>query len=243
MAQNISNTNAFTTNYDVGVPEQTDVANIIQAFTEYHYGPDYDGTGDPEGMEGHLAGLASDITTHASASTGVHGVGAGSVVGTTSSQTLTNKTLTSPTISSPTISSPSITGTATVTADVNITGRLDVQEIRESISTNSLSSGILTVNFNSGTNVTLSSPASNFTINATNVPTDNDKVMSITVVVTQGSTARIPSAFQIDGSAQTIRWIAGITPTPTANKIDIFSFTIIRQSSAWTVLAQASLNF
>ena len=92
MAQNISETNSFTTTYDVGVPEQTDAANIIQAFTEYHYGADYDGTGDPSGMEGHLAGLSLDITTHANASTSVHGV-SGSVVGTTSTQTLTNKTI------------------------------------------------------------------------------------------------------------------------------------------------------
>lgn len=237
MAQNISETNAFTTNYDVGVPEQTDQANIIQAFTEYHYGPGYDGVGDPGGMEGHLSGLASDITTHANASTGVHGV-SGSVVGTTSSQTLTNKTLTSPSISSPTIS-----GTATVTADVNITGRLDVQEIRETVSSSSLSSGTLTINYATGSNVTLSSPASNFTVNVTNVPTDNDKIINVTVVVTQGSTGRLPTVLQIDGASQTIRWVAGITPTATANKIDIFSFTLIRQSSTWTVLAQASLNF
>ena len=227
MAQNISDTNSFTTNYEVGVPLQTDVANIVQAFTEYHYGADYDGTGSPAGMEGHLSGLASDLTTHGTATTGVHGVGAGSVVGTTSTQTLTNKTL----------SSPTITGTATVT------GRLDVQEIRESVSSNSLSSGTLTIDYTGGTNVTLSSPASNFTVDLTNTPTDNDKVINVTVITTQGSTAYIPSAFEIDGSAQTIRWVGGVTPTGTANKIDIFSFTLIRQSSSWTVLAQASLNF
>lgn len=61
MAQNISNTNAFTTNFDVGVPEQTDEADIIQAFAEYHYGPNYSGVGSPGGMEGHLQTLTDDL--------------------------------------------------------------------------------------------------------------------------------------------------------------------------------------
>jgi hypothetical protein len=61
MAQNISNTNAFTTNFEVGVPEQTDEANIVQAFTEYHYGPNYNGVGNPGGIEGHLQDLTDSI--------------------------------------------------------------------------------------------------------------------------------------------------------------------------------------
>lgn len=119
MAQNISATNAFTTTYDTGVPEQTDNANIVQAFTEYHYGADYDGTGSPGGIEGHLTDISADIVTHANLSTSVHGV-SGSVVGTTSTQTLTNKTLTSPTISGATITSPTIT-VATTTSSASYT--------------------------------------------------------------------------------------------------------------------------
>jgi hypothetical protein len=250
MAQNISDTNNFTTNYDVGVPEQTDVANIIQAFTEYHYGADYDGNGDPGGMEGHLAGIEQDLSTHASSTTGVHGVESGNLVGTTSTQTLTNKTLSSATLSSPTITGTStvtgdfnVTGTFNVTESINVTGDFDVQSVRESLSSELLSAGTLTIDYATGANVSLSSPSANFSIDAINVPLDNDKVINITIIVTQGSTGGIPSAFNINGSAQTIRWVAGITPTPTANKIDIFSFTLIRQSSSWTVLAQASLNF
>ena len=145
MAQNISATNAFTTNYDTGVPEQTDDANIVQAFTDYHYGADYNGAGAPGGIEGHLTDIAADIVTHANLSTGVHGV-SGDVVGTTSTQTLTNKTitggtvnpttlqqggiqavtvsdtqtLTNKTITSPTITSPTLT-VATTTASASYT--------------------------------------------------------------------------------------------------------------------------
>ncbi|MFO1533973.1 MAG: caspase family protein, partial [Thermoplasmatota archaeon] len=52
-------------------------------------------------LDGETTSLANDadITAHANATTGVHGVGAGNVVGTTLTQTLTNKTLTSPVIS------------------------------------------------------------------------------------------------------------------------------------------------
>jgi hypothetical protein len=114
MAQNISATNAFTTTYDTGVPEQTDNANIVQAFTEYHYGADYDGAGSPGGIEGHLTDISADIVTHANLSTSVHGV-SGSVVGTTSTQTLTNKTLTSPTINSPTLTVATTTSSASYT--------------------------------------------------------------------------------------------------------------------------------
>jgi hypothetical protein len=149
MAQNISATNAFTTNYDTGVPEQTDDANIVQAFTDYHYGADYNGVGAPGGIEGHLTDIAADIVTHANLSTGVHGV-SGSVVGTTSTQTLTNKTLTSPTISSPTISGATLTSpnltVATTTASSSYT--LLLTDAGKVVEMNSASANNLTIPLN-----------------------------------------------------------------------------------------------
>jgi hypothetical protein len=78
------------------------------------------------------------------------------------------------------------------------------------------------------------------------VPTTVSKIMTINVFVTQGATGRVPSTFQIDGTGQTIKWAGGSAPTPTssAGKIDIFSFTMQRTSGgAWLVYGAASLNF
>ena len=123
------------------------------------------------------------------------------------------------------------------------TASLDGTIRRESITPGTIASDILTVDYWSNSIYSVSSPSANFTVNLVNAPTENDKIINLNIVVTQGATARIPSAFQIGGAAQTLRWVANITPTGTSNKIDIFSFSIIRQSSAWVVLGQASLNF
>jgi hypothetical protein len=84
------------------------------------------------------------------------------------------------------------------------------------------------------------------TFNVTNVPTTVSKIMTINVFVVQGSTGYIPSTFQIGGVGQTIKWVGGSAPTPTssAGKTDIFSFTMMRTSGgAWLVYGAVSLNF
>ena len=89
-------------------------------------------------------------------------------------------------------------------------------------------------------------PSAAMTFNVTNVPTTVSKIMTINVFVVQGSTGYIPSTFQIAGTGQTIKWASGAAPTPTssAGKIDIFSFTMQRTSGgAWIVYGASSLNF
>ena len=137
-------------------------------------------------------------------------------------------------------------GGMTVSSNATITGRLDVQEIREDVIDGTITSNVLTCDYTTG-NVfyVATAPSANFTINLTNAPTDNGKTISVTVVTTQGATGYIPSAFQIAGVAQTLRWSSGLTPTPTssAGKLDIFNFTLIRRTSAWVVLGSAVTNF
>jgi hypothetical protein len=148
----------------------------------------------------------------------------------TATQTLTNKTLTS----------PSLTGT------VSVTGRLDIEDIRETVNDSTIVANILTADYSTGTIFYVgTAPSANFTLNLTNMPTDNGKAISIVCLVTQGATGYIPNVIQVAGSAQTIKWLAGATPTPTssAGKLDIFNFTLIRRATVWTVLGNAALNF
>ena len=133
-----------------------------------------------------------------------------------------------------------------ITSNVLLSGRLDVSEIREVMNDVSITSASVVVSYEDA-NVfyVTSTPAANFTINLTNSPTENGRMFAVSFVVTQGSTGYIPNVFAIDNSIQTIKWAAGVTPTPTSSsgKIDIFNFTLIRRSNAWTVIGTSSLNF
>jgi hypothetical protein len=137
-------------------------------------------------------------------------------------------------------------GTLTVSGGANFTGTVDMQEMRETLVPVSISSNIAACSWTAGNIYYIgTAPSANFTIDLTNVPTDNDKTLSLNVLVTQGSTGRIPSAMNINGSVATIRWAGGATPagTNSAGKIDIFNFTLIRTGSAWIVLGGANQNF
>ena len=79
--------------------------------------------------------------------------------------------------------------------------------------------------------------AGNFTVNITNVPTDNFRATSIAVVVVQGgASSGLPTSLEIGGVSQTINWESGITPTSATSVTQIVSFTLIRYASTWNVI-------
>lgn len=83
-------------------------------------------------------------------------------------------------------------------------------------------------------------PAANFTANFTNLPVTNDRILATTILVNQGATPYLPTAVQIEGAAQTIKWVTGAVPSGNANKIDAVSFSFIRTSNSWTVMGQGT---
>jgi hypothetical protein len=136
-------------------------------------------------------------------------------------------------------------GTATLTS-ASVSGRFDGTSIREAVIDSSVSASVVTADYSTGDIFYVgTAPASNFTVNLTNAPTDNGKAITVVIFVTQGATGYIPSAVQVAGSAQTIKWSNGAAPVPTssAGKIDIFSFTFVRRSSAWTVFGSSNLGY
>ena len=140
-----------------------------------------------------------------------------------------------------------ITGSAlTVSGAVSLSGTVDIQEMREQVVTPTITSNVAACDWSTGNIYYVASPSANFTVALTNVPTDNNKVMTINVLVLQAATGRIPSALTINGgSAETIKWPLSVTPTPTstAGKYDIFNFTLFRLGSAWVVLGGSQLGY
>jgi hypothetical protein len=141
---------------------------------------------------------------------------------------------------------PVFSGTPTFSGTPAFTGGVRIQEMIEDVVDIALSSNVATLDYSLG-NIfwTTSTPSAAMTWNITNAPTTDGRVFTINVLVTQGSTGYIPSTFTINGSGVTMKWAAGATPTPTSSsgKIDIFSLTLVRRASTYTLLGSANLNF
>ena len=73
----------------------------------------------------------------------------------------------------------------------------------------------------------------------------NDAV-TISFLVTTGSTAYKHSALTIDGSAQTVKWSGGTAPSAgNASAVDAYSFTIIKTAATptYTVLGAGPIKY
>jgi hypothetical protein len=137
-------------------------------------------------------------------------------------------------------------GGLTAAGAVSLSGTVDIQEMRETLVTTTITSNSAACDWSTGNIYWIgTAPSANFTVALTNVPADNNKIMTINVFVTQGATGYIPSALTIAGVSQTIKWTGALAPSPTntAGRIDVFTFTLVRISSAWTVLGSVNLNW
>lgn len=115
-----------------------------------------------------------------------------------------------------------------------------LQQTTEVLNTKLNATGIVTHDFSTGAIWYHASVVAGFTANFTNIPTTNNRATVVTIVITQGATAFLPSAIQINGSAQAISWLGGSAPSGNANKTDFVSFTMLRVNSSWIVTGSLS---
>jgi hypothetical protein len=76
----------------------------------------------------------------------------------------------------------------------------------------------------------------NWTANFTNAPTTDARSIVATIIISQGSTAYIPNAVQIGGTAYTVKWIGGLTPAGTASGVDVFTFALIHTGGSFALV-------
>jgi hypothetical protein len=148
------------------------------------------------------------------------------------------------TTTSPILNIGGTTTTSSYTGDIAVGGRTNIATVVEKMSNNNGSTGIVSFDLTAQGIFYVNGPAGNITANFTNVPTNTNRVITPTVILSQSATARILSGCQIDGSWQTINWANGVTPTGNSGKQDVFGFSLIRSgsggSAVWKVLGQMS---
>ena len=155
----------------------------------------------------------------------------------TDTQTLTNKTLTAPTINNP-----------VTTASILISP--------EERTTISATAAATTVQFDASTQGVLyytSNATANWTLNVrgtsgttlSSVLAVGDAI-TVSFLVTTGSTAYRHTALTIDGNAQTVLWSGGTAPAAgNASSVDAYSFTIVKTAATptYTVFGAGPIKY
>lgn len=166
------------------------------------------------------------------------------LVGRATTDTLTNKTLTSPAINTGTLTTPAITGgTNTTSVLISPEERTTVSATAATgtIAFDALTQSVLFYTSNASANWTLNIRGnSGSTLNSILATGD---AITVTHLVTQGSTAYYNSAVQIDEVSVTPKWQNGAAPANgSTNSIDVYTYTIIKTAATptYTVIASQS---
>tara|TARA_A100001234_G_C12636982_1_gene390435 strand:- start:1276 stop:3204 length:1929 start_codon:yes stop_codon:yes gene_type:complete len=141
------------------------------------------------------------------------------------------------------VTGSSLTSVGTLTA-LSVGGVSHFKSVRETIETRSASqSGTQTYNYETAAIFYHPSVSGNITPAITNVPTDNDQALALNFIFVQGGSGyRITDSIGINGTNYTVKWTAATAPSPSSNRTDIFTISIVNTAGTWEVYGQMS-NF
>lgn len=177
------------------------------------------------------SGVSGDVGVLGSLTVGTSG--AGNVTGTNLIGNIV-------TASQPNITSVGTLTTLTVSGNTIHSGGFVTFKTTQDTTITSAPSGTTSYDLTTGAVFDVTTSAS-WAINVTNVPTTVNRATVVTFVITQGATGYLPTAFNIDGASQTVKWINSTAPTASSSKIDVLAYTMVRSSGgSWTVLGQSA---
>jgi hypothetical protein len=76
------------------------------------------------------------------------------------------------------------------------------------------------------------SVSNDYTANFVNVPTIDNRVVTVNVIISQSSVAYAPTTIQINGNTYPVKWKDGLS-SGNVNKVDSFEFNFIRSGGSW----------
>jgi hypothetical protein len=155
----------------------------------------------------------------------------------TGTQTLTNKTLTSPVINTATATGPILIAPEerTTVSATAATGTVNFDAATQ---------GVLYYTTNASANWTLNVRAASGVTLASMLATGD--AITISFLVTNGSTAYRHTALTIDGNAQTVLFSGGTAPAAgNASSVDAYSFTIVKTAGTptYTVFGAGPIKY
>jgi hypothetical protein len=133
-----------------------------------------------------------------------------------------------------------ITGSNTFIGEQTINGSLIIEGVSEVITVDGGFNGNRTFDYTSGSIFYLTGLTGNGIWNVNNVPTTNNRTLTLTYVIEQGVTPYSGSQYQINGSNVTIKWVDNTIPTGSANNTEVIGLTAFRVGSSWNVIGSLS---
>jgi hypothetical protein len=132
------------------------------------------------------------------------------------------------------------TGSNTFVGDQTVNGSLIIEGVSELLTIDGGFGGNRNFDYTSGSIFYLTGLTGNGTWNINNVPTTNNRGLTMTFVIEQGGTPYSASAYSFDSTPVTIKWSDSSVPTGSANKTEVIGLTAFRVGSSWNVLGSLS---
>jgi hypothetical protein len=123
---------------------------------------------------------------------------------------------------------------------IQVAGILKIDDgVHEQFQTKADATGTVTHDCADGHIFYHTSPDANWTVNLTNLNLDSGYATTVTIIIDQGGTGYYPNALQINGgSSMSINWQGNVNPTPSTNRTDVVSFSILALSEGYLLLGQ-----